>query len=107
MIHLHDAVGPAEFLSLFANASLVITTSFHGTAFALNFGIPFYSLLNDKSSSDDRMVNLLRLCGMEDRGIILHTKNVQVSTLIDINKCETRLRQKSGESISYLRRNLM
>lgn len=107
MIHLHDAVGPAEFLSLFANASLVITTSFHGTAFALNFGIPFYSLLNDKSGSDDRMVNLLRLCGMEDRGIILHTKNVQVSTLIDINKCETRLRQKSEESISYLRRNLM
>ena len=107
MIHLHDAVGPAEFLSLFANASFVITTSFHGTAFALNFGVPFYSLLNDKSSSDDRMGNLLRLCGMEDRGIIINTRKVRVSTSFDINGCETRLRQKREESIAYLQRSLM
>ena len=78
-----------------------------GTAFALNFGVPFYSLLNDKSSSDDRMGNLLRLCGMEDRGIIINTRKVRVSTSFDINGCETRLRQKREESIAYLQRSLM
>ena len=41
--------GPAEFLYLVQHASFVISTSFHGTAFALNFGIPFYSVIRDHS----------------------------------------------------------
>ena len=36
MIHLHDAVGPAEFFEfVLQTLSFVITTSFHGTAFKL------------------------------------------------------------------------
>ena len=34
-----------DFLQLFLNASFVVTNSFHGTAFALNFGIPLYSII--------------------------------------------------------------
>ena len=35
-------VGPKEFLGLFNEASFVITSSFHGTAFSINFNKPFY-----------------------------------------------------------------
>ena len=37
--------GPAEFLYMFAHAGLVITNSFHGTAFAVNFQRNFYTVL--------------------------------------------------------------
>lgn len=50
--------GPLEFIRLFSNASFVITSSFHGTVFALIFSKPFFSLVNDKQSGDDRQLNL-------------------------------------------------
>lgn len=37
------SAGPDDFLSLIKNASFVCTDSFHGTAFSLNFNIPFYT----------------------------------------------------------------
>jgi len=39
---IRDA-GPIEFIELFDNASFVVTDSFHGTCFALNFSKPFCS----------------------------------------------------------------
>lgn len=62
--------GPLEFLNLVKNASFVVTTSFHGTAFAVNFGIPFYSVIKDKSGFDTRMVDFLETIGCPDRAII-------------------------------------
>lgn len=38
--HIRSA-GPLEFVELFANASFIITDSFHGTCFSLNFEKPF------------------------------------------------------------------
>lgn len=55
---IYDA-GPAEFLSLIANASCVITNSFHGTAFSVNFGTPFYTVLKENRSSNTRLISLL------------------------------------------------
>lgn len=53
-----------EFIDLFANADMVVTSSFHGTAFAVNFGIPLISIIpNDKG--DDRQSSLLRQVGLE------------------------------------------
>ena len=47
-----------DFVSLFKYARYVITTSFHGTAFSLIFGKPFYSVkLHD--GGDTRYVNIL------------------------------------------------
>ena len=41
--------GPKEFISLFNNAEYVITNSFHGTAFSINFNSNFYELLPESS----------------------------------------------------------
>lgn len=51
-----------EFIDIFANADLVITSSFHGTAFALNFCIPFLSLTKG-DGSDDRQSSLCNMVG--------------------------------------------
>lgn len=60
-------IGPSEFLWLIANASCVITNSFHGTAFAVNFGIPFYSILKRNRKNNERMVSLLSKINLTDR----------------------------------------
>ena len=52
-----------DFLDLFANASLVVTSSFHGTAFALNYGVPLISIT--PNSGDDRQSSLLSLLGLQ------------------------------------------
>jgi hypothetical protein len=70
MKNLHDAVDPLDFLKLFKNAAFVITSSFHGTAFSLNFSRPFYSVLNNNCSCDDsRIHNVLKIVGAEHRAI--------------------------------------
>jgi len=55
----------SKFIDLFANADLVITSSFHGTAFAVNFGIPLISIVPD-GDCDDRQSSLLRCVDAEE-----------------------------------------
>ena len=57
---------PNEFVSLVKNARCVVTTSFHGTAFSVITGTPFYTLrLND--GADSRAESLLENLGLADR----------------------------------------
>ena len=50
-------VGPYDFLALFRDATAVITTSFHGTAFSILFEKEFYSVINPDFPS--RVQNVL------------------------------------------------
>ena len=60
-------VSAPEFVSLFANASFVITDSFHGTAFAVNFGRHFFTVVNDRMKTSSRFYSLLEQVGLLDR----------------------------------------
>ena len=55
----------SEFIDLFANADLVVTSSFHGTAFAINFGVPLVSIVPNDLNSDDRQLTLLKKLNLE------------------------------------------
>ncbi len=63
-------IDPCDFVSLVANAHFVVTTSFHGTAFAINFRKPFYSIVQADIKLDDRMCSLLRKVGLEKRAVL-------------------------------------
>lgn len=67
---LYNDCTPEEFLNLFMNASFVVTSSFHGTAFAINFGIPFISITDDTFSVDNRQANVVSQVGLKDYGIV-------------------------------------
>lgn len=43
--------GPCEFLNAIRNAKLVVTDSYHGTLFSINFGTPFLSISDGSASS--------------------------------------------------------
>lgn len=71
-IEYRVGIGPENFVSLIANAKLVITTSFHGTAFAVNMGRPVYSIVNTLTG-DDRQAAFLRECGLNSRIVELNS----------------------------------
>lgn len=56
---------PLEFLSLMYYADYVITNSFHGTAFSINFNKQFSVFMPSRFTS--RIESLLKLCGLENR----------------------------------------
>ncbi|MCR9063528.1 MAG: polysaccharide pyruvyl transferase family protein [Cytophagales bacterium] len=60
-----DNLGPEEFLGLLNKASFVVSNSFHGTAFAVNFNKDFFSVY--KKSNPYRVMNLLDRVGLRDR----------------------------------------
>lgn len=53
------------FLALFSEADYAVVSSFHGTAFAINFGCQFVTVSPERFST--RVVSLLKLLNLEDR----------------------------------------
>jgi hypothetical protein len=59
-------VGPLEFLNLIHNAHFVLSSSFHGTIFAMLFGKPFFAI---NGKDDFRIATLLERANLVDRAI--------------------------------------
>lgn len=76
--------GPLEFLWLIENASFVITTSFHGTAFATIFHKPLFSVVNNVEAHDGRMQTLLLSIHQSDS--IIAFNEIPSEELIKSNK---------------------
>lgn len=66
---------PEEFVGLFKHASFVVSASFHGTVFALQYGKPFYSIRSGKGV-DSRVASLLHQLELTDR-FITEAKEIQ------------------------------
>lgn len=59
--------GPLEFVQLILNASIVISNSFHATAFSCIFGKDFYTFPLSTQQNSSRMTDLLGQLGVIDR----------------------------------------
>lgn len=62
--------GPREFVDLVRNASFICTDSFHGTAFAVNYEIPFYTFerqYQKAGNQSTRILSLLKLTSLMNR----------------------------------------
>lgn len=55
-----------KFLTLIKNAAYMVTDSFHGTAFAINFNIQFAEILSN-TGTGSRNQSILELTGLQDR----------------------------------------
>lgn len=73
--HLDKDSGPLEFLHLIQNASMVITSSFHGAAFSSVFGRPLLCVVKDKNEKGDRLVSLMKELGCE-KSLVNYNENV-------------------------------
>ena len=96
--------GPKEFLGLFQNAAYVLTNSFHGTAFAIQFEKPFYTAVSPKERlhpEQSRTFHLLEIGGITDRltGLPVVAKP---DCPIDYGAVRKRLDAQRAASIVYL-----
>ena len=93
---IHDA-GPGQFLYLIDHAGGIVTSSFHGTAFGLNFGKKLAAVINPSAPS--RISSLLDTLGVP---------RIPISKLMDFDqKCYgtiyRRLEEERARSMCYLK----
>lgn len=102
VVNVIDA-GPAEFLGLFKGADFVVTNSFHGTAFSINFNKPFYVVTPARKSNNSRQQSILRLFGLTGRllldGAPLPTEG---QFALDFAQVNARLEEERAKSMNYL-----
>ncbi len=92
--------GPAEFLGLFVNAEYVVTNSFHGTAFAVNFQKEFISVI--KRSSPQRAQTLLNNVGLPERLLTDINDVDKLPDHIDYTEPTKKLELLRADSVDYL-----
>ena len=103
IIDIIDA-GPAEFLYLIKQARLVITNSFHGTTFSINFNRDFYTILPLRKRNNSRQRSLLELFGLTERLLVEGSPLPDVGKVsIDYSYANKRLQEERNKSIHYLK----
>ena len=94
-----NGVSPEEFVGLFKNATYVITSSFHGTAFSINYHKDFYTISHKAYGS--RMNDLLFKLGLSDRIVENLPDNIEKIDYTDVDK---RLQKEKEHSLEFLER---
>lgn len=94
-----------EFLSYIKNAEYMITDSFHGTAFAINFNTQFVNVVHDETAT--RNQSLLQLTGLTDR-IVTDKKNFDIfDKKIDFSMVNKIIEENRKQSVDRLKTFLM
>ena len=97
--------GPSEYLGWFINANYVLTTSFHGTCFSLNFNKSFNVILKREKLNNSRQIDLLKELGIEERIIYVENKTVDSSN-INYQNINEKLDYYRKNSFAFLNQNL-
>ena len=91
-----------HFLSYIKNAECLITDSFHGTAFAINFNTPFVEVLPNNRTGT-RNLSILQMTGLSDR-ILKDDKDIALAKKkIDFHVVNPIIARKRQESLRILK----
>lgn len=99
---VRSTAGPIEFLSLIANADYVVSTSFHGIAFAVLFGKQFTALGFKNNGLHVR--DMFKALGIEKATIQKDLSNYYDG--VDYDAVHTRLKELREESVRALFSNI-
>ena len=92
-----------QFLSYIKNATCMITDSFHGTAFAINFNTPFVEVLPNNNTGT-RNMSILRMTGLSHR-ILRDEEDIQLAkNKVDFTEVNEVLKEKRIESLEILKK---
>lgn len=97
--------GPLQFINLIKYAELVITSSFHGLAFSVNYGKKF--MVVKYGTRMERMESLMRILGVENS--IVQTAD-EASSLINrekSNSMEKCLAAERKKSLDWIKREIL
>lgn len=92
---------PLDFIGYIAHADFVVTDSYHGIAFAVNFSKQFLSA--PAPGYNGRLESFLRLCGCEDRMFTSAEQAItKMKESIDYSVVQKKLEQARKDSYDYL-----
>ena len=97
--------GPREFLALFRDAAAVVTNSFHGAAFSLQFRKNFFTSMSPKERRQpefSRIYSLLSRLGCADRIIGLDI-TAPAEAPMDYGRVYEKLEEARADSLAYLK----
>ncbi len=100
---MYDA-GPKEFLNLVNNAKCVITDSYHGTMFSINFGIDFY-YLEEAKKNEVRVRDILDILKIKGRKVT-DINQINLANHMDYKSVNEHIKEYRKASIEYLKLNL-
>lgn len=104
--HVHYAI-PTDFLSYMYGASFVVVSSFHGTAFSINFNKPFITVAPERFSS--RIDSLLQLTNLTERKVSVYNEeqlNRICDTKIDYCMINSVLEEEREKSIAFIKKGI-
>ena len=93
--------GVEEFLNLVNNASFVVTNSFHGMIFSVQFKKEF--VVFSRALCDSKISELLGILGLSDRLLVSGEENY---SLINWEDVRLRLEKERAKSFKFLRNSL-
>lgn len=94
---------PQQFLWLISNAKIVVSNSFHATAFSIIMKKDFFVYPIQKHNNHSRMVDLLSLIGLQKRYDIT-VKDGELSTIIDWHEVDLKLERAITLSKQFINR---
>ncbi|MBQ8422436.1 MAG: polysaccharide pyruvyl transferase family protein [Bacteroidales bacterium] len=97
-------VNPGDVLSLILHAEVVITNSFHGTAFSINLNKQFWTYM--PSSFSTRITSILDLCDLNNRLLDAEITDGQVNEIADFNNTNNVLQQERQKAYDFLTKAL-
>lgn len=97
------SAGPKEFLSLYNNASYIVTNTFHGTVFAIQFEKEFVSI--PLKGRESRVENLANITGLNDH-LLNCAEDVKLDNIIkskiDYSLVKEKLEVERNKSKQYI-----
>lgn len=103
-----ESAGPREFLGLIKDATLILTDSFHGTIFSINYNKDFYSFLKikggKKSLDNSRITDILDRFNLTDR--LMDEDSEVVYTKINYSTINNIIQEERNFSMKYLKEAL-
>jgi hypothetical protein len=111
-MHIEDEcckhLGPAQWVQQIRDAEYIVTNSFHGVAFSINFNKPFFVEISQerlRASMGSRIHEILGKFQLEDR-LIINGKNDNWNIPIHYDNVNQILQKERNESLSCLKNML-
>ena len=102
-----NGIGPDDWVGLIRNAKYVVTDSFHGTLFCINYNVNFYAFSKRKGNlnvqDNARILEFLGILGLQQR-FQDDRINPQLMTDIEYSHVNDKISQLRIRSLAYLQK---
>lgn len=96
------SISPIEFVETIANAELVVSASFHCIAMSIILNVPFVAILTGDKGKDERVLNILKISGLENRILNNNMTASDIASPIDYVLVEQKISKYIASSKEFL-----